>query len=177
MEKAFSFFAKRGATGMMLPEWLPTWENLEFGAAVSQLDKVVLGIIAKRRAEGAAAGIGGSGVAGSAGRNGNGAGGATGMVRSSEWGSDAASSSGGATPAAASAATAAAAAAAVAASTTAAAPARTDLLQSLLDARDDDGSGMDDNSLRDELMTLLVAGKGLAPRLCVRACAPRLCIA
>lgn len=40
VEKAFEFFTRRAGAGMMLPEWLPTWDNLEFGAAVAQLDKV-----------------------------------------------------------------------------------------------------------------------------------------
>lgn len=35
---------------------------------------------------------------------------------------------------------------------------KTDLLQLLLDARDEDGSGMTDKQLRDELMTLILAG-------------------
>lgn len=48
---AFEFFTRRAGSGMVLPEWLPTWDNLQFNAAVSQLDAVVYGLIAQRRAE------------------------------------------------------------------------------------------------------------------------------
>ena len=40
VEKAFEFFTKRAGSAMMLPEWVPTLDNLEFGLAVQQLDKV-----------------------------------------------------------------------------------------------------------------------------------------
>jgi hypothetical protein len=40
IEKAFDFFARRGGSAFALPEWVPTWDNLEFGAAVQQLDRV-----------------------------------------------------------------------------------------------------------------------------------------
>eukprot|EP00198_Chlamydomonas_reinhardtii_P000787 XP_001690122.1 cytochrome P450 [Chlamydomonas reinhardtii] len=96
VEKAFTFFTQRAATGFVIPEWLPTWDNLEFAAAVQQLDRVVYGMINRRRQELAAAF--GAGVP-------------------------------------------------------------SDLLTSLLLARDEDGSGMSDQALRDELMTLLVAGQ------------------
>ncbi|EFJ44932.1 hypothetical protein VOLCADRAFT_82539 [Volvox carteri f. nagariensis] len=85
----------KAATGFIIPEWLPTWDNLEFAAAVQQLDRVVYGMIARRREELDAA-------------------------------FDALPS---------------------------------DLLTSLLLSRDDDGTGMSDQALRDELMTLLVAGQ------------------
>lgn len=42
------FYCRAGA-GFIVPEWLPTWDNLEFGAAVAQLDRVIYGLIAKRR--------------------------------------------------------------------------------------------------------------------------------
>ncbi|GIL91069.1 hypothetical protein Vretimale_9498 [Volvox reticuliferus] len=111
VEKAFMFFTQRAATGFVIPEWFPTWDNLEFAAAVQQLDRVVYGMIKRRREELAA-------VHGSI-------------------------------EAAAVAATSAAAASAL----------PSDLLTSLLLSRDEDGSGMSDQALRDELMTLLVAGQ------------------
>jgi hypothetical protein len=40
IEKAFDFFARRGGSAFALPEWLPSPENLEFGASVQQLDRV-----------------------------------------------------------------------------------------------------------------------------------------
>ncbi len=41
--KAFHFFTRRAGAAMLLPEWLPTWDNLEFASAVAQLDKVRAG--------------------------------------------------------------------------------------------------------------------------------------
>jgi cytochrome P450 len=49
VERAFAFFASRGAAAMVVPEWVPTPDNLEFGAAVRELDDLVYGIIARRR--------------------------------------------------------------------------------------------------------------------------------
>ena len=46
-----------------------------------------------------------------------------------------------------------------------------DLLTSLIQARDEEGSGMDDRSLRDELMTLLVAGQETSAILLGWTCA------
>jgi hypothetical protein len=34
---------------MVLPEWVPTPDNLAFTAAVRRLDRAVLGLIAERR--------------------------------------------------------------------------------------------------------------------------------
>lgn len=51
VERAFRYFAARGATGFVLPEWLPTTDNVEFAAAVMQLDQLVYGIIADRRSK------------------------------------------------------------------------------------------------------------------------------
>ncbi|GLC37963.1 hypothetical protein PLESTF_000605900 [Pleodorina starrii] len=116
VEKAFTFFTQRAATGFVIPEWLPTWDNLEFAAAVQQLDRVVYGMIARRREE-----------------------------LEEAHGSVAAA--------------AAAAAAARGSGGGAAAAIPSDLLTSLLLSRDEDGSGMSDRALRDELMTLLVAGQ------------------
>ncbi|KAG2496159.1 hypothetical protein HYH03_005761 [Edaphochlamys debaryana] len=117
VEKAFMFFTQRAATGFVIPEWLPTWDNLEFAAAVQQLDRVVYGMINRRRDE---------------------------LI--SVHGS----------------VTAAACAVAAASSgnpVSCARPVPTDLLTGLLLSRDEDGSGMTDRALRDELMTLLVAGQ------------------
>ncbi|KAL6746717.1 cytochrome P450 [Haematococcus lacustris] len=124
--KAFEFFTKRAGAGLLLPEWLPTWDNLEYGAAVAQLDKVVYGLIGQRRAltrtVSSPAGAAGGRAAGVA------ADGAAGLGTPSGHGAVP-----GALP--------------------------QDLLQSLLMAADEDGSGMSDTALRDELMTLLVAGQ------------------
>ena len=40
VERAFEFFTKRAGSAMVLPEWVPTLDNIEFGLAVQQLDKV-----------------------------------------------------------------------------------------------------------------------------------------
>lgn len=98
----------RAATGFVIPEWLPTWDNVEFAAAVQQLDRVVYGMISRRRQE-------------------------LTEVHGSMAAAASASTVPGALP--------------------------SDLLTSLLLSRDDDGSGMSDQALRDELMTLLVAGQ------------------
>ncbi|EFN57207.1 hypothetical protein CHLNCDRAFT_51282 [Chlorella variabilis] len=55
IREAFRFFAARGASALALPEWLPTPGNLRFAAAVARLDAAVLGLIAQRRRELAAA--------------------------------------------------------------------------------------------------------------------------
>jgi len=105
--KAFEFFTRRAGSAFTLPEWVPTLDNLEFGAAVAQLDAVVYDIIDERRREMQAGGRrgGGGAVGGSA------------------------------------------------------LSARSDLLQALISATDDEGTGMTDTALRDELMTMLVAGQ------------------
>ena len=46
---AFDFFSKRAALGFIVPEWLPTPENVQYHAAVAQLDTAVYGIIADRQ--------------------------------------------------------------------------------------------------------------------------------
>lgn len=57
VQRAFAYFAQRGAgPGMLIPEWLPTSDNIEMGRAVAQLDGIVYAIIAARRAELAASG-------------------------------------------------------------------------------------------------------------------------
>lgn len=46
---AFEFFSQRAALGFAIPEWLPTPNNLQYHAAVSQLDSAVYGIIEDRK--------------------------------------------------------------------------------------------------------------------------------
>ena len=46
---AFDFFSKRAALGFIVPEWLPTPENVQYHAAVAQLDNAVYRIIADRK--------------------------------------------------------------------------------------------------------------------------------
>lgn len=50
IQRAFEFFAGRAATGFVVPEWLPTPDNLQYSVAVSRLDRVVYRLIAQRRA-------------------------------------------------------------------------------------------------------------------------------
>jgi hypothetical protein len=45
IQTAFEFFAGRAATGFIIPEWLPTLENLQYHSAVARLDAAVYGII------------------------------------------------------------------------------------------------------------------------------------
>lgn len=171
MEKAFNFFAKRGATAFMLPEWVPTWENLEFGAAIQQLDRVILGMINNRRSAAgqaaslrpkAAAEMPSNGVAaeGSDADPVSSSGSDRAPLESSSSGShddkhDKNDNSSGGSSGSSS---------------------QRDLLQSLLLARDEDGLGMSDTALRDELMTLLVAGAagGHCAALVQLSCAPAL---
>jgi cytochrome P450 len=103
VERAFTYFAARGATAMVVPEWVPTPNNVAFKEAVQQLDDLVYGIIDARQAENS----------------------------KQRQGADASSSS----------------------------SSRTDLLQALLDSTDEAGRPMAKTALRDELMTLLVAGQ------------------
>lgn len=51
IETAFEFFAGRAASGFVIPEWLPTPENLQYHAAVARLDTAVYGIIDTRQQE------------------------------------------------------------------------------------------------------------------------------
>ena len=106
---AFTFFARRVSTPVaLLPEWLPTLDNVRFNAAVSRLDAAVYRIIAQRR-----------------------------RLRRS-------------TPA----------------------DSQPDLLGRLLSSVDEEkGAGMSDTQLRDELMTLLVAGQETSAILLTWACA------
>eukprot|EP00884_Botryococcus_braunii_P020753 jgi/Botrbrau1/7361/Bobra.0316s0009.2 len=98
IQRAFEYFAGRAATGFVVPEWLPTPDNLQYSVAVSRLDRVVYRLITQRRALLASA---------------------------------------------------------------ASEPHQAEgcLLDALLQSRDETGAGMTDEALRDELMTLLVAGQ------------------
>jgi len=93
--QAFQFFTRRATSMFIVPEWVPTFDNIQYNSAVTGLNKVVYRLIDERRRQ----------------------------LDSSS------------------------------------APQKKDLLTRLLLATDEDGSGMDDQSLRDELMTLLVAGQ------------------
>jgi hypothetical protein len=109
VERAFTYFAARGATAMVVPEWVPTPDNVAFKEAVQQLDDLVYGIIDARQAENR-------------------------QQQQQQQGVDASSSS-------------------------SSSSSRTDLLQALLDSTDEAGRPMAKTALRDELMTLLVAGQ------------------
>jgi cytochrome P450 len=88
VEIANEYFSGSPEAMLRIPKWLPTPRNVRTNRAVATLDRVVLGIIARRRTT----------------------------------------------------------------------EAREDLLGTLLAARDEDGAGMDDVQLRDEVMTLFLAG-------------------
>lgn len=107
VEKAFGYFAARGATAMVVPEWVPTPDNVAFREAVQQLDELVYGIIDSRQAV------------------------LTQQQAQAQEGVDSSSNR-----------------------------AAADLLQALLGSQDDNGQPMSRTALRDELMTLLVAGEG-----------------
>lgn len=112
IKDAFEFFGRRAATGMVIPEWLPTFDNVRYNEAVRRLDDEVYAIIAKRRQ----------------------------AIKDGESSGDA------------------------------------DLLDRLLRATDEEDdastpSGMTDKALRDELMTLMVAGQETSAILLSWACA------
>ena len=115
IKDSFEFFGRRAATGMIIPEWAPTFDNVRYNEAVKRLDEEVYGIIAKRRQ-------------------------ATARGEENE---------------------------------------NLDLLDRLLRAKDEgdgdmdvgDGAGMTDKALRDELMTLMVAGQETSAILLSWACA------
>lgn len=96
IREAFEHFTQRAASGFVVPEWVPTPNNLQYNGAVRRLDRYIFAMIARRRAELQSRG----GAAGAS-----------------------------------------------------------DLLTALIEARDDDGTTMADGPLRDELMTLLIAGQ------------------
>ena len=55
IQRAFEYFAGRAALGFIIPEWLPTPDNLQYREAVQQLDSAVYSIIDTRSAKLAAA--------------------------------------------------------------------------------------------------------------------------
>ena len=145
---AFAYFAKRSSVGFVVPEWVPTPDNLAYNGAVAKLDEAVYALIARRRAKRTGA-DGDVRVAAAKEGEAN-----PRRVPRVAW--DAAAKDWVPTDSSPSArfseendATDA---------TSVRAP---DLLDRLLDAVDEegDGAGMDDVSLRDELMTLMVAGR------------------
>lgn len=115
IQQAFEFFSRRSITSFIIPESVPTPDNLQFTAAVARLDTAVYGLISRRRAE-----------LEENNRNQN-------MSETNNKDSD--------------------------------------LLTSLLLSKDEQGLGMDDTSLRDELMTLLVAGQETSAIVLGWACA------
>lgn len=100
VEQVFVYFSKRAGSSFVIPEWVPTLDNIDFSLQVAQLDEVIYRLIRQRRRELAS----GQDIGGGGGRK--------------------------------------------------------DLLQALLVATDEEtGQGMSDKSLRDELMTMLIAGQ------------------
>ena len=51
IKNAFEFFGKRSANGFVIPEWVPTPDNVEYNDAVAILDEAVYALIAARRAK------------------------------------------------------------------------------------------------------------------------------
>lgn len=49
---AFEFFGRRAATAFVLPEWLPTPDNLQYNSAVRRLDEVVYRLSGAARSDG-----------------------------------------------------------------------------------------------------------------------------
>ena len=113
IKDSFEFFGRRAATGMIIPEWAPTFDNVRYNDAVKRLDEEVYSIIAKRRR----------------------------AMASGEQKNE------------------------------------LDLLDRLLLEKDEnegdgnDATGMSDKALRDELMTLMVAGQETSAILLSWACA------
>ena len=164
---AFEFFGKRSSVGFVVPEWVPTPDNLAYNRAVAKLDKEVYALIRQRRARRASEQKGEK---------------ETGDVPHSAtraprvvW-DDAAEDWVDVDVENKNKPTTRAAEASgdddsdVRTNTTSAS---FDLLDRLLDAVDEegDGGGMDDASLRDELMTLMVAGQETSAILLSWCCA------
>ena len=162
IKEAFEFFGNRSSTGFIVPEWVPIPDNVRYNAAVARLDAAVYGLIAERRAK-----------RGESSRDTSSDDRSTTPVdvnrrvprvnwdpERKDWvDAEARTEEGRST----------------ASSSGAASAASPDLLDRLLDARDDgedgDGAGMDDTSLRDELMTLMVAGQETSAILLSWCCA------
>lgn len=113
IREAFEHFTQRAATGFIVPEWLPTPDNMRYNGAVHRLDTFIYSLIYSRKVELSAR----SRVA-------------TGATQSST--SDGIYDE---------------------------SVLPECLLDALLLSRDDEGRGMEEQNLRDELMTLLVAGQ------------------
>ena len=156
---AFEFFGKRAAAGFVVPEWVPTPDNLAYNSAVARLDEAVYALIARRRAKRDSSSDGEDTRRHEEGDEGrfrrprvrwDAA--AKDWVPLTEDGSDSGKGKEDAS------------------SST---PGPPDLLDRLLDAVDEegDGTGMDDVSLRDELMTLMVAGQETSAILLSWCCA------
>jgi cytochrome P450 len=168
---AFEFFGKRSSVGFIVPEWVPTPDNLAYNRAVAKLDKEVYKLITQRRARRLSEQKGGK---------------ETGDVPHSEakkraprvvWDDAAedwvdvdveqknAQRTAEASPASRDDDSDV--------RTNINSSASSDLLDRLLDAVDEegDGGGMDDASLRDELMTLMVAGQETSAILLSWCCA------
>lgn len=158
---AFAYFAKRASVGFVVPEWVPTPDNLAYNGAVAKLDEAVYALIARRRAKrtGADGDVRVAAAKEESAKEGE-ANPPTPRVRwddaAKDWVLTEASPS------------------ARFSEETDATPTRApDLLDRLLDAVDEegDGAGMDDVSLRDELMTLMVAGQETSAILLSWVCA------
>ena len=50
IQRAFEYFAGRAALGFIIPEWLPTPDNLQYLEAVQQLDAAVYSVVESRQA-------------------------------------------------------------------------------------------------------------------------------
>lgn len=124
IREAFEHFTQRAATGFIVPEWLPTPDNMRYNGAVHRLDTFIYSLINSRKAE-----LAGQSQA----ANGAQQGGVPDDVYESV------------TPEC--------------------------LLDALLLSRDEEGRGMEEQALRDELMTLLVAGQETSAILLGWVCA------
>eukprot|EP00850_Spirogloea_muscicola_P006939 SM000034S12693 [mRNA] locus=s34:264668:269132:+ [translate_table: standard] len=111
---AFDFFARRATSMIIVPEWIPTPDNMQYNLAVSQLDRLVYDLIERRRRS---------------------------LEELSSHIPDVAECHH-----------------------------PVDLLTRMLQVKDDDGSGMSNTALRDELMTLLIAGQETSAILLAWAC-------
>jgi cytochrome P450 len=160
IREAFEHFARRAATAFVVPEAVPTPDNLRFAAAVARLDEAVYDLIARRRERLESKTI-------TSQRNqtlGNGRKANHGSNRyfapTTRTDQDSSIEEGTTTNANTSTM-----------NNTYTSHNASDLMDSLLLARDDANSGMDDVSLRDELMTLLVAGQETSAILLGWTCA------
>jgi cytochrome P450 len=141
--KAFEYFGRRAAVGFVVPEWLPTQENGEYRRAVDSLDATVYRIVSDRRAALAEAAA------------------STGEEPKLKV-------TGISTSSAASRLLFRLLCLHIAAHS---ASALQGLIDQLLITEDDEGNGMSDRELRDEIMTMMVAGQETSAILLTWACA------